>query len=100
MSYLWRTLQHGILWAMPLLIGIICLALGVSLAVAWWSPAFVAALQVLLVVVLLLWGAISTLVGYSALKARREYDESIAQEPVSAAQPSSKTAPASEESAT
>jgi hypothetical protein len=72
---------------------------GSFLAVAWWSPAFVAALQVLLVVVLLLWGAISTLVGYSALKARREYDESIAQEPVSAAQPSSKAAPASEESA-
>ncbi len=73
--------MHGILWAMPLLIGIICLALGVSLAVVWWSPAFVAALQVLFVVVLLLWGAISTLVGYSALKAVREYDESIKQEP-------------------
>ncbi len=66
---------------MPLLIGIVCLALGLSLAVAWWSPAFVAALQVLLVVVLLLWGAISTLVGYSALKAGREYQESVNQEP-------------------
>jgi ABC-type siderophore export system fused ATPase/permease subunit len=65
---------------MPLLIGIICLALGISLAVAWWSPAFVAALQVLLVVVLLLWGAISTLVGYSALKAAREFQEAVNQD--------------------
>jgi multisubunit Na+/H+ antiporter MnhG subunit len=71
---------HGILWAMPLLIGIICLALGVSLAVVWWSPAFVAAMQVLLVIVLLLWGLISTLVGYSALKAGREFQEAINQD--------------------
>jgi multisubunit Na+/H+ antiporter MnhG subunit len=88
---------HGILWAMPLLIGIICLALGVSLAVVWWSPAFVAAMQVLLVIVLLLWGLISTLVGYSALKAGREFQEAIDQESDSETQDSSKSSNASDE---
>ena len=56
------------------------MAVSLSLAVAWWSPAFVAAMQVLLVVILLLWGAISTLVGYSALKAGREFQEAISQD--------------------
>jgi hypothetical protein len=85
---------------MPLLIGIICLALGVSLAVAWWSAAFVAALQVLLVVALLLWGLISTFVGYSALKAGREYDEGASQGSGSEMQASPKAASATEDSAT
>jgi hypothetical protein len=62
---------------MPLLIGIIFLALGLSLCVMWWSPAFVAALQVLVVISLLLWGVILTLVGYSAMKASREFDEAV-----------------------
>jgi hypothetical protein len=62
---------------MPLLIGIILLALGLSLCVMWWSPAFVAALQVLLVISLLLWGLILTLVGYSAMKASREFEEAV-----------------------
>ena len=60
---------------MPLIIGLIALALGISLTVAWWSAAFVAALQVLFVVSLLFWGLVLVLVGYSEMKAAREYDE-------------------------
>lgn len=56
---------------MPLIYGIILLALAVSLAVVWWSAAFVAALQVLLVLTLALSGLIATLVGYSSTKAKR-----------------------------
>ena len=65
---------------MVLLTGIILLALGVSLCVVWWSPAFVAALQVLIALSLLLWGAIFSLVGYSAMKARREYETALGNE--------------------
>ena len=66
---------------MVLLTGIILLALGLSLCVAFWSQAFAAALLVLIVFSLLFWGAIFTLVGYSAAKARREFEEAINNEP-------------------
>ena len=49
------------------------LALGVSLVALWWSSAFAAALQVLLVVFLLLAGLVFSVVGYSELKAAREF---------------------------
>ena len=66
------------LWRVPLLIGLIFLAFGISLLVAWWSAAFVAALQVLLVVLLLICGIVLTLVGYSTLKAQRDIGRAIA----------------------
>ena len=53
------------------------LALGISLAVAAWSPAFVAALQVFVVVTLLFCGLIFSLVGYSAFKAARSWEEAL-----------------------
>jgi hypothetical protein len=62
---------------MPLIFGLICLALGISLAVVWWTPAFVAALQVLLVIALLFCGLVLSLVGYSAIKADREFREAV-----------------------
>ena len=61
---------------MVLLIGIICLALGLSLAVAW-NAAFVEVLQGLVPLFLLFLGTIFLLVGYSERKARREYDAAI-----------------------
>lgn len=63
---------------MPLLLGIILIALGLSLLVAWWSAAFVAALQVLLVLFLLLAGLVVTLTSYSMLKAQRDLSKAIA----------------------
>ena len=62
---------------MTLLVGLICLALGVSLAVVWWSAAFVAALQVLAVVVLFIVGFFATMIGYSEVKAKRQFDDDI-----------------------
>jgi hypothetical protein len=62
---------------MAIITGLILLALGISLLVVWWSPAFVATLQVMLVLTLLFWGIISVLVGYSEKKAAREYKEAI-----------------------
>lgn len=53
------------------------LALGISLAVTAWSPAFVAALQVFAVIFLLFVGLIFSLVGYSAKKAERSCAEAI-----------------------
>lgn len=53
------------------------LALGISLAVAAWSPAFVAALQVFGVLFLLFVGLIFSLVGYSTKKAERSCVEAI-----------------------
>jgi len=61
----------------PLLIGIVLLALGISLAVAVWSPAFVAALQVFAAITLLFVGLIFFLVGYSTRKAERSCAEAI-----------------------
>ncbi|HEX8550665.1 MAG TPA: hypothetical protein VF681_03830 [Abditibacteriaceae bacterium] len=60
---------------MPLLFGLVCLALGVSLGAIWWSAAFAAALQVLLVVTLFFVGLILSVVGYSEIKAAREMNE-------------------------
>lgn len=70
-------LVFAIIPRVPLLIGIVLLALGVSLAVAVWSPAFVAALQVFVVVALLFCGLIFSLVGYSAFKAARSWEEAL-----------------------
>ena len=69
--------DFAIIPRVPLLIGIVLLALGVSLAVAVWSPAFVAALQVFVVVALLFCGLIFSLVGYSAFKAARSWEEAL-----------------------
>jgi hypothetical protein len=62
---------------MPLIFGLICLALALSLTVFWWSPAFLAAFQVLLVLFLFFAGLILSLVGYSAMKASREFTEAV-----------------------
>ena len=59
------------LCVMPLIYGLVLLALAISLAVLWWSAAFVAALEVLLVVALFLAGLVMALVGYSSTKAKR-----------------------------
>jgi hypothetical protein len=67
--------------AMPvLLIGIVFLALGISLAVAWW-PAFLLALQGIVVLSLFFWGAILLLVGYSEQKAAREFVKAVSETP-------------------
>ena len=63
---------------MPLILGLLALALGMSLAVIWWSAAFAAALQVLCVFALILTGLIWCIVGYSELKAAREFASSAA----------------------
>jgi len=60
---------------MPLILGFIFLALGVSLTLAWWSAALLAAMQVLLLFLLLLCGLILTLVGYSEMKAARQFHD-------------------------
>ena len=57
---------------MVILIGLILLAVGISLAVNQWA-ALLVTLQALLTLSLLFWGGILVLVGYSELKARREY---------------------------
>ena len=49
------------------------MALGISLAVAWLE-AFLIALKGIVVLSLLAWGAIFVLVGYSEMKARREFE--------------------------
>ena len=54
------------------------IALGLSLLVAWWSAAFVAALQVLLVLFLIVAGIVVTLTSYSVLKAQRDLSKAIA----------------------
>ncbi len=56
------------------------LALGISLAVAVWSSAFVAALEVFAVIALLSVGLIFFLVGYSATKAARSCAEAMDEE--------------------
>jgi Na+/H+ antiporter NhaB len=65
---------------MTLLVGLICLALGVSLVLVWWSPAFVAALQVLAVVTLFVVGFFATMIGYSEVKAKRQFEDSVEKE--------------------
>lgn len=69
---------------MTLLAGLICLALGVSLLVGWWSAAFVAALQVLAVVVLFVFGFFATMIGYSEVKAKKQFDDAIEKQSPSA----------------
>jgi hypothetical protein len=61
---------------MALLIAIILLALGSSLAVVWHA-AFLQVLQGLAPLLLLFIGLIFLVVGYSERKARREYDAAI-----------------------
>lgn len=63
-----------------LLIGIVLLALGLSLAVAWW-PALLLALQGIAVLSLFFWGAILLLVGYSEQKAAREFAKAVGESP-------------------
>lgn len=71
---------------MVIVVGIILLALGICLAVAW-LPQFLMALQGIVALTLLAWGCIAILVGYSEMKARREYsaaireNESLSREP-------------------
>ncbi|MBV9470520.1 MAG: hypothetical protein JO316_11945 [Abitibacteriaceae bacterium] len=59
---------------MAILIGLVLLAVGISLAVNQWA-AFVVTLQALITVGLLFWGGVAVLVGYSEMKARREYEQ-------------------------
>ena len=64
---------------MVLLLGIIFLALGVSLAVVW-GAAIIMVLKGTLPLLLIFLGAIFLLVGYSERKAKREYQEAVAEE--------------------
>lgn len=61
---------------MAILVAIILLALGLSLAVAW-NAAVVLVLQGLAPLLLVFFGAIFLLVGYSERKAAREYQEAV-----------------------
>jgi hypothetical protein len=61
---------------MAILIGIILLALGLSLAVVW-QVQVLQAIQGILPLALLFFGAIIVLVGYSERKAAREFDSAI-----------------------
>lgn len=63
--------------AMPLIYGLISLALAAFLTAIWWTPAFVAALQVLFVIGLFFGGLIFALVGYSEMKAAREFKDAV-----------------------
>jgi hypothetical protein len=65
-----------------MLIGIILLALGLSLAVVW-NAQVLQALQGLLPLGLLFFGVIVLLVGYSERKAAREYKEAISDDEAS-----------------
>jgi uncharacterized SAM-binding protein YcdF (DUF218 family) len=67
---------------MALLLAIILLALGLSLAVVW-NTAFLIALQGLIPLTLIFFGFIFLVVGYSERKARREYDVAIHDEDAS-----------------
>ncbi len=49
-------------------------AIGIALVVAWWSPAFVAALQVVVALSLIVWGTLALLMGISERKAKREFE--------------------------
>lgn len=71
---------------MAMLIGIILLALGLSLAVVW-NAALVQTLQGLLPLMLLFFGAIVLLVGYSERKAAREYKKAIDEDETEEAKP-------------
>lgn len=61
---------------MAILVGIILLALGLSLTVVW-SAQVLQAIQGLLPLGLFFLGFVVLLVGYSERKAAREYDEAI-----------------------
>lgn len=61
---------------MVTLIGIILLALGVSLAVVWQTP-FLTVLMGLIPLTLIFWGVVVVLIGYAEIKARREYREAV-----------------------
>jgi len=61
------------------LIGIILLALGLSLAVVWKTSV----MDVLMGVIplsLIVWDALALLIGYSEVKARREYRKAVSEE--------------------
>lgn len=70
---------------MAIIIGLVLLALGISLAVGWWQQ-FLFALQGLTVVSLLLWGGIMVLVGYSEMKAKREFSDALNRDPEAASE--------------
>lgn len=61
---------------MAILVGIIFLALGLSLAVVW-NAQVVQVLQGIVPLAFLFFGFIVVLVGYSERKAAREYDKAI-----------------------
>jgi hypothetical protein len=61
---------------MVTLIGIILLALGISLAVVW-QPAVLTVLMGIIPLTLIVWGGIIVLIGYSEVKARREYNKAV-----------------------
>ena len=61
---------------MVIVIGLILIALGISLAVEW-SQQFLMALQGLTALSFLVLGLVAVLVGYSEMKARREYNAAV-----------------------
>ena len=61
---------------MPILIGLILMALGISLAVGQWAM-FLVVLRAVVALGCLFWGVVSVLIGYSEMKARREYCEAV-----------------------
>jgi hypothetical protein len=63
---------------MVTLIGIILLALGLSLAVVWQTPVL-AVLMGIIPLTLIFWGGLIVLIGYSEVKARREYRTAVGQ---------------------
>lgn len=64
---------------MAILSGLILLAFGISLAVAWFD-AFLIALKGLFVLLLLCGGAVQIIIGYAARKAAREYALGVAEQ--------------------
>lgn len=61
---------------MVTLIGIILLALGVSLAVVW-QTSVLGVLMGIIPLTLIFWGGLVVLIGYAEMKARREYRDAV-----------------------
>ena len=61
---------------MVILVGLILLALGLSLVIGQ-GVSFLIVLRSVLALGLMFWGTIAVLVGYSEMKARHEYKEAV-----------------------
>jgi len=69
---------------MVTLVGVILLALGLSLAVVW-QASVVDVLMGVIPLSLIFWGGLALLIGYSEVKARREYRKAVSGDAESAA---------------